>query len=259
MSAAKIDVVTNGVDADLFTPRPPDAALRARLGFAPDTFVVTFAGTIGMASGLEVALGAAAPSQGAGPRRHRLPARRRRRGARRARGAGARRGPDNVVFTGLVPRAELPDYLASSDACLVHFRKQALFSTILPSKFFEDAAMEKPILLGFEGDARAMLAEADCGIAFEPGNDAELAAAASGSPTTAAACRRLGENGRRYVLEHFDRRLLAHDYLEILERVRDGAGRGLGGGRRSARRSRACRAVLRSAGRAGRDPRAAIL
>ena len=87
-------------------------------------------------------------------------------------------GLDNVVFTGLVPRAELPDYLASSDACLVHFRKQELFSTILPSKFFEDAAMEKPILLGFEGDARALLEEADCGIAFEPGNDAELAAAA---------------------------------------------------------------------------------
>ncbi len=60
----------------------------------------------------------------------------------------------------------------------MHFRKDDLFGTILPSKFFEDAAMERPILLGFEGDARAMLEEADCGIAFEPSNDEELAAAA---------------------------------------------------------------------------------
>ncbi len=216
----KVSVVTNGVDADLFTPRPPDAELRAQLGFAPDTFVITFAGTIGMASGLEVALGAAARLKaqgragiafllvGDGAVREEL--------ERRARAEGL----DNVVFTGLVPRADLPRYLASSDACLVHFRKQELFSTILPSKFFEDAAMEKPILLGFEGDARAMLDEAACGVAFEPSNDAELAAAAVRLADDRAACARMGEAGRRYVLEHFDRRVLAHDYLELLERVR---------------------------------------
>jgi colanic acid biosynthesis glycosyl transferase WcaI len=217
----KVSVVTNGVDADLFTPRPPDAELRARLGFAPETFVVTFAGTIGMASGLEVALGAAARLKaqgradvafllvGDGAVREEL--------ERRARAEGL----DNVVFTGLVPRPDLPRYLASSDACLVHFRKQELFSTILPSKFFEDAAMEKPILLGFEGEARAMLDEAGCGVAFEPSNDAALAEAAVGLADDRAACARMGEAGRRYVLAHFDRRTLARDYLGILERVRE--------------------------------------
>ena len=124
------------------------------------------------------------------------------------------------MFTGLVARDELPRYLASSDACLVHFRKQELFSTILPSKFFEDAAMEKPILLGFEGEARAMLAQADCGIAFEPDNDAELAAAAERLAADQEEARRLGRNGRAFVLERFDRRTLARDYLSILERVR---------------------------------------
>jgi hypothetical protein len=217
---SKISVITNGVDADLFTPRPPDAGLRAALGFAPETFVITFAGTIGMASGLEVALGAAA----------RLKAQGRRDIAFLLVGDGAVRaeleqqaraeGLDNVVFTGLVPRSDLPRYLASSDACLVHFRRQELFSTILPSKFFEDAAMEKPILLGFEGEARMMLDEAGCGVAFEPSNDAELAAAAVRLADDRAACTRMGEAGRRYVLEHFDRRRLARDYLELLQRVR---------------------------------------
>ncbi len=224
--AAKIDVVTNGVDADLFTPRPADAALRTRLGFATGTFVVTFAGTIGMASGLEVALGAA----------RRLKEQGRADVAFLLIGDGAVRadleeqaraqGLANVVFTGLVPRPELPRYLASSDACLVHFRKQQLFSTILPSKFFEDAAMEKPILLGFEGDARAMLGAADCGIAFEPGNAVELAAAAVRLADDRAEGARLGASGRRYVLEHFERRALAHDYLGILGRVRAAYDRG---------------------------------
>jgi glycosyltransferase involved in cell wall biosynthesis len=79
--------------------------------------------------------------------------------------------------------------------------------------------MEKPILLGFEGEARAMLHAADCGIAFEPGNGAELAAAAVRLADDREEARRLGRNGRAYVLEHFDRRRLARDYLEILRRV----------------------------------------
>jgi glycosyltransferase involved in cell wall biosynthesis len=218
---SRISVVTNGVDVDLFEPREPDLELRARLGFAPETFVITFAGTIGMASDLGVVLDAARRLKakgrddiafllvGDGAQRAELEER-----------AGAE-GLTSVVFTGLVPRAELPAYLASSDACLAHFRKQELFQMILPNKFFEDAAMERPILLGFEGEARAMLGEADCGIAFEPSNDEELAAAAERlAAAPAEERRRLGENGRRYVLEHFDRRVLAHDYLEILERVR---------------------------------------
>ena len=166
--------------------------------------------------------GRRAAPQGQGPRRHRLPARSATAPCAPELEEQARaEGLTNVVFTGLVQRDELPAYLASSDACLVHFRKDDLFSTILPSKFFEDAAMERPILLGFEGDARAMLEEADCGIAFEPSNDEELAAAAERlAAAPAEERRRLGENGRRYVLEHFDRRKLAHDYLEILERVR---------------------------------------
>ena len=220
VAPSKIDVVTNGVDADLFVPQPRDEVLRARLGFDPGTFVITFAGTIGMASGLEVVLGAASRLRdqgradvaflliGDGAVRAELQA------------AAQARGLRNVVFTGLVARAELPRYLASSDACLVHFRRQALFSTILPSKFFEDAAMEKPILLGFEGEARTMLESADCGLAFEPDNDEQLAAAALRLAADPAEARRLGANGRAFVLEHFDRRTLAHEYLHILERVR---------------------------------------
>lgn len=217
---AKIDVVTNGVDVDLFTPRPPDPKLLGRLGLA-GKFVVTFAGTVGMASGLEVVLDAAEALRrrgrtdivfllvGDGAVRADLEAKTR---ARRLDGA--------VVFTGLVPRHELPAYLASSDACLIHFRRRPLFGTTLPSKFFEDAAMSKPILLGFEGAARDMLREANCGLAFEPENGRELADAVVRLAENRDEARRMGANGRRYVLERFDRRRLARDYLEVLERVR---------------------------------------
>ena len=162
------------------------------------------------------------PAQGEGTRRHRLPARRRRRRARRAGGAGARGGPHATSSSPAscrAPSCRRTSRAATPASCTS--ARTTLFGTILPSKFFEDAAMERPILLGFEGDARAMLEEADCGIAFEPSNDEELTAAAERlAAAPAEERRRLGENGRRYVLERFDRRTLAHDYLEILERVR---------------------------------------
>jgi colanic acid biosynthesis glycosyl transferase WcaI len=217
--AAKIEVVTNGVDSDLFVPRAPDDALRARLGLT-GKFVVTYAGTVGMAHGLDVVLRTG----------HRLRERGRDDIVFLIVGDGARRqeleqaardqGLHNVVFTGMVPRALLPGYLASSDACLVHMRDEALFTTVLPSKIFEDAAMAKPILAGLCGEGSDIIEAADCGIAFAPGDDAALAAAVERLADDPEEGRRLGRNGRRYVLEHYDRRGLALDYLAILERVR---------------------------------------
>ena len=216
---AKVEVVTNGVDSDLFVPRAPDEALRASLGLN-GKYVLTYAGTVGMAHGLDVVLRAG----------HRLREHGRDDIVLLVVGDGARRaeleqavrdqGLSNVVFTGMVGRAKLPAYLASSDACLVHMRDEALFSTVLPSKIFEDAAMEKPIIAGLLGEGSAIIEAADCGIVFPPGDDAALAAAVVRLADDPEEGRRLGRNGRRFVLEHYERRSLAHDYLAILERVR---------------------------------------
>ena len=56
---ARIDVVMNGVDLELFRPRAKDPAVAARLGVA-GRFVVAYCGTIGLAHGLDVVLRAAA-------------------------------------------------------------------------------------------------------------------------------------------------------------------------------------------------------
>ena len=106
--AAKIDIVTNGVDTELFVPADADPAVRERLGIAPDAFVVIFAGTLGMAAGLEVVLRAAARlrDQGRGDVVFVLVGD----GAERAglERAAREAGLDAVRFTGMVPRDELP-------------------------------------------------------------------------------------------------------------------------------------------------------
>ena len=85
--------------------------------------------------------------------------------------------------------------------------------------------MEKPIILGVDGLARRLVEEAGCGIAFAPEDDAGLVAAIERLTADPGAARRMGENGHRHVLAHFDRRELAHSYLAVLERVRSEHGR----------------------------------
>ncbi len=64
----RISVVENGVEADLFAspPRAANLALRRQLG-AEGKFLVCYAGTMGMAHGLETLLDAASQLQPQNP------------------------------------------------------------------------------------------------------------------------------------------------------------------------------------------------
>jgi glycosyltransferase involved in cell wall biosynthesis len=213
--AGKVDIVCNGVDFDLFSPRPNRTEIRTRWRLG-DAFVCAYIGTIGMCAGLDVVLAAARKLRaqnrrdvkflmvGDGAQREPL--------ARRA----AEEGLDNVVFAGRRDKREIPDLLAASDACLVHLQKKELFRSVYPSKIFEAAAMARPILLGVEGAAAELLSRPGAGLCFEPENaDALLAGIDQlrGDPLAAA---QMGRRALRWVRRDFDRRDLAAAYLEIL-------------------------------------------
>ena len=219
----RVSMVMNGVDGDLFFPGNEDRELADRLGVA-GRFCVTYCGAIGMAHGLEVVLRAARLLLergrsdivfllvGDGARLEAL------------RGEALRDGLDNVVFTGALDRNQVPAILSVSDACLIHLRKARTFATVMPSKIFESAAMERPIILGVQGFAREFIAKAGCGIYVEPENEEELVEAALRLADDAELRNRLGAAGREYVTERFERGRLAERYLGIIQRVVDRAG-----------------------------------
>src|SRR5437867_1147200 len=140
--AAKISFVPNGVNTATWTAGRR-AEGRARLGAGDRDIIVSYIGTVGMAHNIGTVLEAArllAPARrdirfvvvGDGAERETL--------VRRAREEGL----DNGTFTGLVPRSEIPDYLAASDVSLVTLKPSALFKTVLPSKMFESMAAACP-------------------------------------------------------------------------------------------------------------------
>lgn len=81
---------------------------------------------------------------------------------------------DNVIFIGRVSMSEVGAYLRAADALLVHLKKDPLFSVTIPSKTQAYLAIGKPILMGVDGDAADLVAEANAGVSFESENVLDL-------------------------------------------------------------------------------------
>lgn len=209
ISAEKMSVVTNGVDQSLFQPREINAQLRADLGIS-GKFVLGYIGTHGMAHSLDFVV--AAMGKLADPDVHLL-----------CIGDGAEKknvmsnakklNLTNVSFIAPVSKEEVGEYIAALDAVLVPLRKSETFKTVIPSKIFESAAMEKPILLGVDGQAREIIEEFDAGLFFEPENTASILSAIKRLQSDQSLQRRLAAGGQKLAKE-FDRNKLAKKMLE---------------------------------------------
>ena len=216
--AERISIVTNGVDAEIFHPQPGGEEIRSRYGLGA-AFVCIYAGTIGMACGLEVVLAAAEMLRlqgrqdirfllvGDGAERHAL--------QQRCRSLGL----DNVTFAGRQDRRDVPRFLAAADAVLVHLKRREAFRTVLPSKIFEAASMAKPIILGVEGCAAELVRAAGAGLCITPEDPQGLLDAIETLAGDPPGRQAMGQAGHDYVTRHFDRSALARAYLDIVSRL----------------------------------------
>jgi glycosyltransferase involved in cell wall biosynthesis len=125
----------------------------------------------------------------------------------------------NVMMLDQQPKSRMRELWALSDISLVLLKKSDLFKTVIPSKIFESLAMAKPIILGVEGESADLLRAAEAGICIEPERADDLAERVLELFGNPERCRRLGRNGRQYVMEHFDRTVLARKLASVIETV----------------------------------------
>jgi glycosyltransferase involved in cell wall biosynthesis len=191
--------------------------MKRQLG-AEGKFVVSYIGTIGMAHGLNAIIESAIQLRhsnpeivflilGEGTEKASIVARAR------------DHGLENVRFVDQQPREQIPAYISASDVCLVLLKKADLFKTVIPTKMLEFMACARPVILGVDGQARAILEEAGSGLVVEPENSDALVSAIrllAANPEMAA---QLGRNGREYVVRKFSRRETADKYIRVLERL----------------------------------------
>ncbi|MCG2758021.1 MAG: glycosyltransferase, partial [Desulfobacteraceae bacterium] len=108
-------------------------------------------------------------------------------------------GLENVLMLPQQPKEKMPEFLAASDACMILLKKSDLFKTVIPSKIFETMAMERPIILGVEGESREIIEKAKSGLCIEPENHQQLAEAVLRLYNDPELSESLGRNGRQFV------------------------------------------------------------
>jgi hypothetical protein len=161
--AAKIHIIKNGVLLDRFAPLEPDTDLLNKLKLNK-SFVLGYIGTFGMAHALDFIIDCAqfVPSNvkilliGDGAEKRALLEQ------------IQRLDLSNVIILPPVPKAEVPKYISCIDVALVNLKNNDTFKNVIPSKIFESAAMMKPILLGVEGESKALVESFEAGISFIP-------------------------------------------------------------------------------------------
>ncbi len=202
IAADKLHWLPNGTIVDLFKPGPGCPLFRRESGME-GRFLVTFAGTLGIAQGLASVLQAAELCRddptigfvliGDGPVRSQLLTQQR------------QSQLSNVYIKEQVPLERIVPLLNASDALLVQLRKDPVFDTFVPSKLYDCMACAKPVLLGVNGEAASILDAARAGIRFDAENPKALLEAVRTLRDNPDLCERMGRRGREYVEKNFDR------------------------------------------------------
>ncbi len=216
----------NGVDLEAIAQAEQTgdpAHARAKAGISSTDLVLTYAGIIGHAQGLEVVVHAASLMKqrrdihflliGDGPEKEMLQR------------LKQELGVEQVRFVDRMPRKDLLALLRATDAVVVPLRRNDLFKGAIPSKIFEALALSKPLLLGVEGEAKDLfIEEGGAGLGFIPEDPRSLADQILALDADRTGLQRMGEAGRQYVLEKFDRRKINGRLWEALVRMTNEAG-----------------------------------
>lgn len=209
----KIFLLTNGVDTAAYNVTTRDGELAQRLGLDRHK-VFMYAGLHGLAQGLDLILEAAKLTRnpdvlyvlvGDGADKAALVAK------------AEAEEIANVKFLPIQPTSTLPALLNLVYATVIPLRRLDLFKAALPSKLFDSMAAGRPIVAPLWGEAADLVEAAACGLVVEPEDAHAVQEAVEKLAADPALAQRLGEQGRRYVVEHFNRDDIAKRLIKLLE------------------------------------------
>jgi colanic acid biosynthesis glycosyl transferase WcaI len=211
-----VRVIENWIDLDEIQPGSRDTSLRRQLGFAASDIVVLYAGTIGLVSGAEIVIEAAARLQqrtdikflfvGGGPLIPNLTAQ-----------VQSRNLP-NVAFIPFQDRARLAEVQATSDISLVTLAP-GKGRTSVPSKVLGYMAAARPVVasVDLDCDTAGTIARAECGIVSPAGDASSLADSILHLAENPQQRITKGNNGRTYAETHLMKTMIVAQYEQMFE------------------------------------------
>ena len=213
----KISLVPNGCDLDIF-----DTEVKA---WRPDSIsdtdlLVLFAGTHGIANGLDSVLDAASELKSRG--RHEIKflflgqGKLKQSLIDRAIGEGL----DNVIFHEPVDKKRLAGLMASTDVGLQILANIPVFYYgTSPNKFFDYISAGVPVLNNYPGWLAELINDNGCGFSVPPEDPIAFADALEKAAGNRQDLKVKGSKARALAIEKFDRKILASKWAKNLETV----------------------------------------
>jgi glycosyltransferase involved in cell wall biosynthesis len=136
----------------------------------------------------------------------------------------ARRGLHNVQLPGSFPLEAMPGIFAQASALLVTLaRTHPILSLTVPSKLQAYLAAGRPVICAVEGEGARMVEEAGAGLTC-PAEDARALADAILHLRSLDNSQRdaMGQQARKYYLQHFEPAKLAQRLIERFQRLHNG-------------------------------------
>ena len=214
IDSSKIEVVTNGSNMELFSPREKNQELLEKLGLK-DKFIIGYIGTHGMAHSLDFIVKSISKIEdkdihflfiGDGAMKQKVL------------DIATELDIKNATFLDPIKKDDVPDYLGICDVSLAPLKKEDNFKTVIPSKIFEASAMLKPTLLGVEGQAQEIIESLDAGLCFEPENEIDFIEKIYILKNNKQRYLEL-QNGCSELAKKYDRKILAKKMLDIIKSI----------------------------------------
>jgi glycosyltransferase involved in cell wall biosynthesis len=214
----RIASVPNGCDLDIFaTQVQPWRPAQVQ----PTDLMAVFAGTHGLANGLDAVLDAAVELKrrgrddikllliGQGKLKPGLQAR------------AEREGLINVVFHDPVNKVRLAGLMAASDVGMqVLANVPAFYYGTSPNKFFDYIAAGLPVLNNYPGWLAGMIEEHQCGFSVPPDNPAAFADALEQASADRTVLKDMGKRGNELAKQQFNREMLADQWVDWVTGVK---------------------------------------
>ncbi len=216
IEVSKLITFTNGLDRYILDEIEEWGAkkdeAREMLSIARDKFIVSYVGNIGLGQNLEIMVDAAKMIKnidflivGDGSDKERL--------------INLSKGVENLLFLPPVSRDRVPVYYSASDILFIHLAKGELFSDSLPSKTFEYAVSDRPVIYGLEGLSAEIFDKSNSGIKIHRENVGEFIEAIKRIRADYERYKKAASEGKVYVVKNYLREEIVKRYVDFLEKL----------------------------------------
>jgi len=125
-----------------------------------------------------------------------------------------------VYFEGWQDQPKIKSYILASDVCLMPMVKSQQTEKAAPHKLFHYMYLKRPLIVTDCDYSQRVVESMDCGLVVPYGDVKALASSIIDLYRDPESCKRMGENGHRAVVEHYNWEKSAQSLIEMYKEMK---------------------------------------